>query len=410
MVESERVDPADEPASGGAPAGPDPDWRIDTRAIRSGRGFSGTSLAPVLFPSTTYEVASVDDHAALAGTVHPTHYYSRFGSPTVSDFEDAVARLEQAEAALAFASGMAAVTGVVLALCSSGDHVVAQRQVFSATSAFFLAHCPRFGIDVTVVDGTDTQQFVDAVIPGRTQLVFVETPGNPALSLTDIAAVAAIPGPFTVVDSTFATPIVQQPLEHGADLVLHAATKGLGGHNDALLGVIAGSRDLVEAVWPWHLVSGAQASPFDAMNGLRGIRTLGVRVRQQSATALTLARWFEDHPAIASVSYPGLPSHPQRELAGRQMTSGGTTLSIELAGGAEPARRFCDATRVARIALSLGGPETLVTHPATIVGNLPPGERAALGVADGMVRISAGLEDVDDLVADLDQALVAAAG
>jgi cystathionine beta-lyase/cystathionine gamma-synthase len=407
-------------AGGSAPSSPagesdgalasDPAWRIDTRAIRSGRGFAGASLAPVLFPSTTYEVATVDEHAAMAGSIHPTHYYSRFGSPTVSDFEDAVAQLERAEAALAFASGMAAVTGVVLGLCSSGDHVVAQRQVFSATSTFFLAHCPRFGIDVTVVDGTDTQQFVDAVVPGRTQLVFVETPGNPALSLTDIAAVAAIPGPFTVVDSTFATPVVQQPLEHGADLVLHAATKGLGGHNDALLGVIAGARELVEAVWPWHLVSGAQASPSDALNGLRGIRTLAVRVRQQSETALALARFFEAHDAVASVSYPGLDSHPQRDLAKRQMTSGGTTLSIELAGGTEPARRFCEACRVARIALSLGGPETLVTHPATIVRNLAPDERAALGVADGMVRISVGLEHVDDLIADLDQALVAAAG
>jgi cystathionine beta-lyase/cystathionine gamma-synthase len=213
-----------------------------------------------------------------------------------------------------------------------------------------------------------------------------------------------------VVDSTFATPMVQQPLAHGADLVLHAATKGLGGHNDALLGVIAGSRELVEAVWPWHLVSGAQASPFDAMNGLRGIRTLAVRVRQQCESALTLARWLEAHDAIAAVSYPGLPSHPQRALAERQMTAGGTTLSIELAGGAEPARRFCEACRVARIALSLGGPETLVTHPATIVRNLTPDERAALGVADGMVRISVGLENVDDLIADLDQALVTATG
>jgi cystathionine beta-lyase/cystathionine gamma-synthase len=394
----------------GAAAAVDPAWRIETRAIRSGRRFSGASLAPVLFPSTTYEVGSVDDHAAMASSVHPSLYYSRFGSPTVSDFEDAVARLEGAEAALAFASGMAAVTGVVLALCSSGDHVVAQRQVFSATSAFFLAHCPRFGIDVTLVDGPDTQQFVDAVIPGRTQVVFVETPGNPALSLTDIAGVAAIPGPFTVVDSTFATPVGQQPLAHGADLVLHAATKGLGGHNDALLGVIAGSRDLIEAVWPWHLVSGAQASPFDALNGLRGIRTLAVRVRQQSESALALARFFEAHGAVATVSYPGLDSHPQRELASRQMTGGGTTLSIELTGGAEPARRFCEACRVARIALSLGGPETLVTHPATIVGNLAPDERAALGVADGMVRISVGLENVDDLLADFGRALAAATG
>jgi cystathionine beta-lyase/cystathionine gamma-synthase len=410
MVESGSggADGAGDGAAGSGD-GVDPGWGIETRAIRSGRHFGGASLAPVLFPATTYEVESVDDHAAMAATLHPSLYYSRFGSPTVSDFEDAVARVEGAEAALAFASGMAALTGVVLALCSSGDHVVIPRQMFSVSSAFFLAHCPRFGIDVTVVDGTDPQQFADAVVPGRTQLLFVETPANPALSLTDIAAVAAIPGPFTVVDSTFATPIVQQPLAHGADLVLHAATKGLGGHNDALLGVIAGSRDMVEAVWPWLAVSGAQASPFDAMNGLRGIRTLAVRVRHQCDTALALARFFEDHEAVAAVSYPGLDSHPQRELALRQMDGGGTTLAVELAGGVEAARRFCGACRVARIALSLGGPETLVTHPATIARNLTPDERAALGVTDGMVRISVGLEGVDDLLADFGQALDAAA-
>jgi cystathionine beta-lyase/cystathionine gamma-synthase len=386
----------------------DPDWRIETRAIRSGREWAGASLAPVLFPSTTYEVPNVDDHAEMAGQARPTHYYSRFGSPTVRDFEDAVAALEGAESALAFGSGMAAITAVILGICSSGDHVVAQRQVFSATSAFFLAHCPRFGIDVTVVDGTSTSDIVDAVRPGKTQIVFVETPGNPALSLTDIAAVAAIPGPITVVDSTFATPVVQRPLEHGADLVMHAATKGLAGHNDALLGVLAGSRELLDTIWAWHLVAGGQASPFDAWNGIRGIRTLSARVHQQSATALALAERLEAHEAVASVSYPGLDSHSQRDLAKRQMDLGGTMITFELVGGAEPARRFCEATQVARIALSLGGPETILTHPATIVGHLTPQERAELGIEDGMVRVSVGLEHVDDLIADFERALAAA--
>ena len=387
----------------------DPSWRLETRAIRAGREWSGSSLSPVLFPSTTYEVDDVAEHAVMAGQARPTHYYSRFGSPTVRDFEDAVAALEGAEAALAFSSGMAAVTAVILGLCSKGDHVVAQRQVFSATSTLFLAHCPRFGIDVTIVDGTRTDDFVEAVRPGQTQVVFIETPGNPALSLTDIAAVAAIPGPFTVVDSTFATPVAQRPLDHGADLVLHAATKGLAGHNDALLGVVAGSRELIDAVWAWHLVQGGQASPFDAWNGIRGIRTLSARVHQQATTALALAERLEAHDAVAAVSYPGLDSHPQRDLAKRQMTVGGTVLTIELKGGAEAAQRFCNSCRVARIALSLGGPETLLTHPATIVGHLTPAERAALGVEDGMVRISVGLEHVDDLIADLEQALDVAA-
>ncbi|HZM38573.1 MAG TPA: PLP-dependent aspartate aminotransferase family protein [Acidimicrobiales bacterium] len=383
---------------------------IDTRAILGGRSWSGDSLAPVLFPSTTYEVDSVDDHRQMAGTARPAHYYSRFGSPSAQEFEQAVALLEGAEAALASASGMAAVTGVVFGLCSSGDHIVVQRQLFSVTSTLFTAHCPRFGIDVTFVDGTDTAQFAEAIRPGRTQLVFVETPANPALSLTDIEAVSALPGPFTVVDSTFATPVLQQPLARGADLVLHAATKGLAGHNDALLGVVAGSRDLIDAIWGWHVVQGGQASPFDAWNGLRGIRTLGVRVRQQCASAQALAEHLEGHEAVAAVSYPGLDSHPQRDLARRQMSAGGTLLAVELAGGFEAARRFCEATRLARIALSLGGPETLVTHPATIVSHLTPDERAGLGISDGLVRVSVGLEDIADLVADFDQALAAAGG
>jgi cystathionine beta-lyase/cystathionine gamma-synthase len=203
---------------------------------------------------------------------------------------------------------------------------------------------------------------------------------------------------------------VQRPLDHGADLVLHAATKGLAGHNDALLGAIAGSRDLIDAVWGWHVVQGGQASPFDAWNGIRGIRTLSARVRQQADTAATLAGHLVDHPAVAAVSYPGLASHPQHDLAKRQMSSGGTLLAVELAGGYEAARRFCGACRVARIALSLGGPETLVTHPATIASYLTRDERAELGIRDGMVRVSVGLEHVDDLVADVDQALAAAAG
>lgn len=390
------------------PAGLDPAWRFETRAVRSGRQWSGPSLAPVLFPSTTYEVPSIEDHAALSGMPRSSHYYSRFGSPTVQELEVAVAALEGAEAGLAAGSGMAAISAAVFGLCSSGDHIVAQRQLFSITSSLFGAHCPRFGIDVTFVDGTDPGEFAEAVRPGRTQIVFVETPANPALSLTDIRAVAAIPGPFTIVDSTLATPAVQRPLEHGADLVVHAVTKGLAGHNDALLGVIAGGADLIDAIWAWHVVQGGQASPFDAWNGVRGIRTLPARVQQQSASAMALAEHLSDHPAVSVVSYPGLDSHPQRDLAKRQMATGGTVLAVEVGGGLDAARRFCEACRVGRVALSFGGPETLLTHPATIAGHLTPAERAQLGMSDGLVRISVGLEHVDDLVADMDQALAAA--
>ena len=378
---------------------------IDTVAITTGRRFSADSLAPVLFPSTAYQVPSIDDHRRLGASARPSKYYSRFGSPSAREFEDAIAQLEGAEAALAFSSGMAAVTAVVLGLCSSGDRVVASRQLFSITSALFEMHCPRFGIDVELVDGTDAEAIAAACADRPTQLLFVETPANPVLSLVDLEAVGAIRGPIKVVDSTFATPVLQRPLDHGFDLVLHSATKGIAGHNDALLGVVAGEAEVIDAVWAWHSVMGGQASPFDAWNAIRGIRTLPLRVRQQCATALHLAEVLEGHPAVAKVSYPFLPSHPQLELAKRQMSAGGIALAFELAGGFEAGRTFCERLQIARVALSLGGPETLVSHPATFATHLTPAERERRGLADGLVRLSAGLEDPDDLAADLLQAL-----
>src|SRR5436305_3164254 len=220
-----------------------PDWRSETRAVRAGRTFSEGSLAPVLWPSTTYFNASVDEQFAIATAAHPGKFYSRNGSPSVLEFEDAVAALEGAEAALAFASGMGAISSVLLTFCGSGDHVVAQSSTFSVTNQLFTMLCPRLGIDVTFVDATDTDSVRAAVRPGKTQLVFVESPANPVLSVVDLEAIASIQGPFTVCDSTFAPPPVQQTLSHGIDLVMHAATKGLAGHNDAMLGVIAGERD-----------------------------------------------------------------------------------------------------------------------------------------------------------------------
>ena len=384
---------------------PEPGPHLETTAVTAGRSASGDSLAPVLFPSTTYTVEHVADHAAMVGAARTTKLYSRFGSPSVRELEDAVAELEGAEAALASASGMGSISAVILGLCSTGDHVVATQQVFSVTYALLAFHLPRFGIDVTFVDGTDAEAIAAAVIPGRTQVVLAETPANPALSLVDLDALGAIQGPFTVVDSTFAGPAVQRPLAHGVDLVLHAATKGIAGHNDALLGVIAGDAELIDAIATWQGVMGAQASPFDAWNGTRGIRTLPARVRQQSESALQLAAFLEGHPAIDTVSYPYLPSHPQHDLAKRQMTSGGTVVTYEVGGGADAAIAFIERCRLARIALSLGGPETLLTHPATIAGRYTPQERAELGVTDGLVRMSVGLEHADDLQADLEQAL-----
>jgi cystathionine beta-lyase/cystathionine gamma-synthase len=382
--------------------------RPETTALTAGRSANQASLATPLWATTTFEPDDLDAALRLATTPREAAFYSRHGNPTVRAFEEAVAALEGAEAAQAFASGMGAISATVLAICSAGSHVVAARQLYSATGSLFAGVCPRFGIEVSFVDGTDADAIAAAVVPGRTVLIFVETPVNPRLELVDLEAVGAIAGPLKVADSTFAGPLVQRPLELGIDLVVHSATKSLAGHNDATLGVVAGSDDLVGWIWGYAVVHGAVASPFDALNGLRGIRTLGVRTRQQCGTAQRLAEFLDDHPAVERVHYPGLDSHPQRDLAKRQMALGGGILSVDLRGGREGARRFVERLRLAHHATSLGGPETLVAHAASsFAATVPPEELAALGIGEGLVRISVGLEHPDDLLADMASALSA---
>ena len=342
----------------------------------------------------------------MASSARADRFYGRYANPTVTAFEEAVAELEGAEAGLAFSSGMGAIATVVMALCSNGDHIVAQRHIYSGTQLFLQGVCPRFGIDVTFVDATEPGALAGAVRPGRTMLVVAETPANPQLALTDLDELGAIAGPFTVVDSTFATPIIQRPHDHGVDLVIHSATKGIAGHNDATLGVVTGAADVLEAVWTYSVLHGACASPFDAMNGLRGVRTLPVRIERQSATALRLAEWLEAHPAVACVRYPHLPSHPQHDLAKRQMAYGGSVLAVDLAGGRPAGKAFVEGLRLARMAATLGGPETLVVSPAnsTHVG-LSDAELEAAGIGPGLIRVSVGLEHPDDLLADFAHAL-----
>jgi cystathionine beta-lyase/cystathionine gamma-synthase len=303
------------------------------------------------------------------------------------------------------------VASVVFGLCSTGDHIVASRQIYAGTSALLLGPCARMGIDVTWVDGTESGAFAAAVVPGKTMLVIAESPSNPRLDLVDLEELGAISGPFTLVDSTFATPLGQQPIGHGVDLVLHSATKGICGHNDATLGVVAGERDVVAALWTYSVLHGACASPFDALNGLRGLRTLAVRHRHQSAAAQELAGALRAHPGVAAVYYPGLAEHPQHDLAVRQLSMMPAQLAVELAGGIDAARVTLDGLRVARSATSLGGPETLVCHPATSTHvSLLPEDQAAIGITDGLLRISVGLEDPQDVIADLTQAIPANGG
>ncbi|HAQ21982.1 MAG TPA: Cys/Met metabolism PLP-dependent enzyme [Acidimicrobiaceae bacterium] len=380
----------------------------ETAAVLGGRTDGEASLAPVLYPTSTFSFDSFDEGRRLATAHAPERFYSRYGNPTINAFENTIADLEGAEAARAFSSGMGAISAVILGLCSSGDHVVAQNHLYAGTQLFFQTVCPRMGIDVTFVDGTVPGAFAEAVIPGRTMLVFAETPANPRLDLVDLDDLGSIAGALTVVDSTFATPMVQNPLAHGVDLVLHSATKGIAGANDATLGVVAGSQELISWLWGFATLHGANASPYDAYNAHRGLRTLGARLRQQSETAAALAEFLEGCGEVSEVRYPGLSSHPQHELALRQMRSMGGLLTFDLIGGSEAGKRFVEATSIARQATSLGGPETLICHSATTTHvSLTSEELAAAGIGEGTVRVSCGLEHVDDLVNDIARAIAA---
>lgn len=382
------------------------DQQPATLAITAGRSHSGRALAPALWASSVWQSDDMADAGHRAGLIRSSEFYGRYANPTVASFEEAVAALEGAEASLAFASGMGALSTVVLALCSAGDHIVAQRQLYSASLAFLQGPCARFGIEVTFVDGTSPGAFEAAIKPGRTMLVIAETPSNPLLDLVDLDEVGALRGPITLVDSTFATPLGQQPIAHGVHLSLHSATKGIDGHNDATLGVVSGHSELLDSIWSYGVLHGATPSPFDALNALRGLRTLAVRTNHQSASALHIAETLQRHPAVAAVHYPGLSTHRQHDLAKRQMNHFGTVIAVDLAGGAAAAEHFLATVKLARVATSLGGPETLVCHPRTTTQrSLTDAEATTQGVGHGLLRISIGLEDPGDVLADLLRAL-----
>ena len=382
-----------------------PEQQPETTAITAGRDASG-ALSPTIWTSTTWQSSGLDETSKAAVSVHKTGNYARYSNPSVRDFERAIAELEGAEDALAFGSGMGAITSIILALCSTGDHIVAQSQLYGGTVAFLNGPCKRLGIDVTFVDGSKPGAFAAAVKPGKTMLVLAESPSNPQMGVVDFSELASIKGPYTVVDSTLATPLGQSPLAHGVSLVMHSATKGIAGHNDATLGVVAGEKDLIDALWSYAVLHGATASPYDAVNGLRGIRTLGVRLAHQCNSALELATYLSAHKAISAVHYPGLPTHPQHALAAKQMRQFGSLLSFDIAGGKDSARKVVDGLKLVRPAVSLGGPETLICHPAssTHVG-VSPEDQATAGITQGLLRVSVGLESATDVIADFQQVL-----
>ena len=380
-----------------------------TKCVHASRELNRTSaISPPIWQTTTFLAESSEHFAELAKAVKPTEYYSRYGNPTHQQVEAVMATLEGGEAAMVTASGMGAISTSVLSLLDKGDHVVAQRNLYAGTASLLEDVLPRWGIECTFVDQTKAERWAEALRP-NTKLIYAETPANPLMRLTDLQAVAALGktrGITTIVDNTFATPINQRPLENGIDVVIHSGTKYLGGHSDVTAGVIIGSTAFIERAWRFHIVIGAALGPFDAWLLLRGIRTLGVRVERHNQNALVLARFFESHPKIQRVNYPGLESHPQHELARKQMSGFTGVMSIELRGGYETAVRFIASLKLGSYAASLGGFETLLVHPAAMWGDtLTDAQRKAMEVGENLVRISVGLEDEQDLIDDFSQAL-----
>ena len=312
------------------------DAMFETLVIHGDAALAGDSaIAPPIYQTTTFRAGSADEFAEMATQPHPPSYYTRYGNPTLARAETVLAQLEGAEAALVTASGMGAITTAVLALVQSGDHIVAQRNHYMGTTKLLTDVLPKFGVSATLVDQTDMDA-IGVAVQANTKLIIVETPSNPTLQLTDLRAVAALARPkgiLTMVDSTFATPINQRPLELGMDLVVHAATKYLGGHHDLSAGVVMGPKALVDKIWDMHIVLGAVLGPFDGWLLLRGLRTLPLRVEKHNRTAMAIARFLEAHPAIERVHYPGLESHPQHALAKQQMRGFGGMLSFEVRGG-----------------------------------------------------------------------------
>ncbi len=344
----------------------------------------------------------------MATTPLHSGFYTRYGNPTTRALEKAVAALERGEAALATASGMGAIAAAILALVGRGEHIVAQRMLYGGSIGFLTKIAQRLGIEVTFVDQTDADAFSNAFGP-RTRLFLLESPSNPLMRLTDLARVAAIAkerGVLTLVDNTIASPINQRPLELGIDLVMHSATKYLGGHSDASAGIVVGSRRLIEAVWDTAYLLGATLDPFAAWLVLRGLRTLPMRVARHNETALRVARHLSGHAAVSRVHYAGLESHPQHELARLQMSGFGGVLSFEVDGGLDAAERVVGALALASRSASFGSFSTLVVHPAAMwAGMMSPEQLVDAGLPPGLIRMGVGFEDAGAIEADLDAAL-----
>ncbi len=384
--------------------------RVDTLLTRTNRApGSLPDVAPALHQTATFRAADDASFLEMASTPRHNSYYTRDGNPTIADAESLIAALEGAASGLLTASGMGAMSTAVLGLVQQGDHVVAQRTHYMGTTQLLGELLPRFGVEVSVVEQTDLGAF-EAAMTAKTRLVVVETPANPLLTLTDLSRVAKLARrrcALTLCDNTLGTPVNQQPITLGIDLVVHSATKYLGGHHDLMAGAIVGARALIDRIWRSHVILGSVADPFAGWLLTRGLRTLALRVQRQNQTALRLAQHLAAHEKIARVHYPGLSSHPQHALARRQMRGGfGGLLSFELRGGFEAGNAFVNAMRLPARAVSFGGFESLATQPAAMwAGSIGDGAAEAAGIAPGLIRFAVGLEHPDDLLADLDRTL-----
>ncbi len=388
----------------------DQDLAPATRTVWSGEGqasVAGATQVPVVY-SVAYGHPDVDEWLDVALGRRLGHIYSRNTNPTVHAFEEKVRILEGGQAATSFASGMAAISNTLFALLRPGDRVVSVRDTYGGTNRLFLEFLPRIGVEVELCD-TDDHERIEERIRHGCRLAYLESPTNPTLKVLDIerlvhAAHAA--GAIAVVDNTFATPINQRPLALGADLVVHSASKFLGGHADVLGGALVGDAALVGEVYHYREITGAALDPMAAYLLIRGMKTLALRIRQQNESALRIARWLEATPGVASVNYPGLERHPQHAIAVRQMRGFGGVLSFSLEGGFDAVRRVLPRLRLAHRAANLGAVETIAGPPATTSHvECTAEERAAMGIPEGLIRYSVGIEDADDLIADLAAAI-----
>ena len=378
---------------------------FDTLAIRTGIDRSHfNEHSEAMFLTSSFVFDSAAQAAARFSGEEEGYVYARFTNPTVTAMQERLAALEGAEACIATASGMAAIMAMVMALLKQGDHIVASQGLFGSTQQLFGNIFSKFGIETTFVPAADVPAYEKAIRP-ETRLIFVETPSNPLTELVDIAAVADVAhrhGVLLAVDNCFCSPALQQPLKLGADIVIHSATKYLDGQGRVLGGAGVGSKALMDEVFKFLRTAGPTLSPFNAWIILKGLETLRLRMEAQSHTAMALAQWLEGQPWVDRVYYPGLPSHPQHELAKRQQRLAGAVVSFDVKGGREAAWRLIDSTRMISITANLGDTKSTITHPAsTTHGRISAEARAAMGVSEGLLRVAVGLESLQDLQADL---------